>query len=157
MSIERKRHKKKKHHIDIMKPIIAADLGSENDPCFGKHYSIKADECKRCGDADVCAIISQTKLIKEIEEESTKSEYLDVQEAELVDSQNKKLETLLKNKAKKAPDKWLSLSKLIPTVTKKFNLTEKDNIQTLQRLIKAAERSKYIQLNKSLTKYKWNQ
>lgn len=153
----RKPHKKKKVEIDIMKPLLFTDLGTDNDPCFGKHYSIAAAECKRCGDADVCAILCQEGMHKEYKEQEAKNRFKDVEEGQFIDKQNKKLEKLLINRAKKKPDTWLSLSKLVPKVIEKFNLTEKDKLQVLQRLIKAGENADNIVLNKSLTKYRYEE
>lgn len=142
--------------IDIMKPLLFTDLGSDKDSCYGKHYSIAASECKRCGDSDVCAILSQNQLHKEIAKEEKKGRFMDVEEGELLDTQNKKIRKLLKIKGEKTPGKWLSLSKLVPKVRDKFNLTEKDEPHILQRIVKAAEDSKNIELNKSLTKYRYD-
>lgn len=153
--MNRKPHKKKKVKIDIMKPILFTDLGTENDPCFGKHYSITASECKRCGDSDVCAILCQNNMHKEYQEQESKNRFKDVEEGQLIDKQNRKLEKLLITKGKKKPDTWLSLEKLVPKVRVKFNLTKPEDPQILQRLIKAGENAEGITLNKSLTKYRY--
>lgn len=153
----REPHKKKLYKVNIMKPIIASELGSENDPCFGKHYSIKADECLRCGDADVCSIICQNQIHREIEKQASKGKFLDIEEAELVEAQNKKLETLIRKRAQKAEGKWVSFDKLITIVKEKFNLTDIDDPQIINRLIKAAQKVKEVTINKSLTKFKWEQ
>lgn len=151
----RKPHKKKKVEVDIMKPLLFTDLGTENDPCFGKHYSIAAAECKDCGDSDVCAILCQDKMHREYKEQEANNRFKDVEEGQLIDKQNKKLEKLLTIKAKKKPNEWLSLSKLVPKVIEKFNLTDKEKLQVLQRLIKAGQTASEIKLNKSLTKYRY--
>ena len=33
------------------------DIGSENDPCFGKLYDPTTKECNQCGDSEFCAIV----------------------------------------------------------------------------------------------------
>lgn len=43
--------------VDTLKPITIEQLGTKDDPCFGKHYSISAPECQRCGDCELCAIV----------------------------------------------------------------------------------------------------
>lgn len=143
--------------IDTMKPILFTDLGTDKDPCFGKHYSIAAAECKRCGDCDVCAILSQNSIHKESKAEEKKGRFKDIEEGQLIDKQNKSLEKLLITKGKKKPGEWLSITKLIPKVREKFNLTKGDDLHTLQRLIKAGENAKSIKLNKSLTKYRYEE
>ena len=40
----------------LLKPFDVTKFGSEDDPCFGKHYDLVADECQVCGDVEVCAI-----------------------------------------------------------------------------------------------------
>lgn len=42
---------------DILKPISLSDIGSNGDPCFGKHYDLSTKECKMCGDSELCAIV----------------------------------------------------------------------------------------------------
>lgn len=45
--------------VDVLSPvsqITLEQLGSADDPCFGKHFDPKAEECSRCGDSEICAI-----------------------------------------------------------------------------------------------------
>lgn len=56
MKIKRKARTKLIKTVDTLKPITIMDLGSEDDPCFGKHFSPLASECNRCGDSELCAI-----------------------------------------------------------------------------------------------------
>lgn len=48
--------------IDLLKPVNIEDLGGENDPCFGKHNDPKAEECQRCGDCELCAVVQSQNL-----------------------------------------------------------------------------------------------
>ena len=41
---------------DILEPIDITKLGSGQDPCFGKHYDLSTQECKMCGDSELCCI-----------------------------------------------------------------------------------------------------
>lgn len=43
-------------------PLDITRLGSEDDPCFGKHWDPRVAECKRCGDSEACTIAMQNKL-----------------------------------------------------------------------------------------------
>lgn len=55
------RDKVDKENMDFMKPILITDiniLGGPDDPCFGKLYSLDASECNRCGDNEICAIVT---------------------------------------------------------------------------------------------------
>lgn len=53
---------KVEEEIDLLHPIPLEKFGSEDDPCFGKHHSPKAEECRRCGDADICLIYTTQRL-----------------------------------------------------------------------------------------------
>lgn len=46
----------KLENVDIFKPLSITDIGSNNDPCFGKSYDLSTKECKLCGDSELCAI-----------------------------------------------------------------------------------------------------
>lgn len=150
------RKKPKEHQtIDTMKPVLFTDLGSDNDPCFGKHYSLKAPECKRCGDKELCSIVSSTQIHKAIEQQEKKSPFIDVEEANLIDQQNYKLQRVLVNRAKKKEGQWLSFNKVIDIALDKFNLTDTEKPNMLNRLVKAAQDAG-LTLNKSLTKYRYD-
>lgn len=154
---KREARKKPKEHkeLDIMTPFNYLDLGSNNDPCFGKHYSIKAKECSRCGDCEACAVVtSQKSFINEIAQQNNKSEFLDIQEGELVNKQNAQILEYLLKKVKSNKTKWFSILKVSQRFWKKFNLLESDEAYVTQRVIKEAKDNKLIILNKSLTKYK---
>ena len=43
-------------------PFDISKLGSKDDPCFGKHYDLNAEECQRCGDIEICAIATGQNL-----------------------------------------------------------------------------------------------
>lgn len=73
MATKRKARKKTKG-VDILKPIsqVTIDqLGSAEDPCFGKHFDPREDECSRCGDSELCAIkMMQQNTIKRAKAEA---------------------------------------------------------------------------------------
>jgi hypothetical protein len=68
-----------------MVPITLEQLGTDQDPCFGKLYDQSTKECQRCGDCEFCAIamgqlnhisraqIESKSAFKDIEEEKIKS------------------------------------------------------------------------------------
>lgn len=65
--------------VDLLTPITIDQLGTKDDPCFGKHYSITAPECQRCGDCELCAIVmGQKNHIKRAKEEK-KNSYKDLE------------------------------------------------------------------------------
>ena len=63
---------------DILTPIKLSDLGSENDPCFGKLYDLTQDECKMCGDSEICCIKTAEYLGKTRKELEEKHQYKDL-------------------------------------------------------------------------------
>lgn len=67
---------------DLLKPIDVLSLGSDDDPCFGKHHDLLAPECKECGDADFCAIVKAQGLHKERLDIETKQRFKDIEEAD---------------------------------------------------------------------------
>lgn len=43
-------------------PFDVTKFGSEDDPCFGKLYDLTTPECQGCGDNELCAIATLTRL-----------------------------------------------------------------------------------------------
>jgi hypothetical protein len=79
MAKRKKRNKIPEESYDVLQPIDISIFGTDEDPCFGKHYSLEAKECKRCGDAQVCSIIcAQVRNVTRAEIES-KDNYKDIQ------------------------------------------------------------------------------
>ena len=143
---------KEHKQLDLTLPIKADQLGSDDDPCFGTH-DIKAEECKRCGDYEVCAIVTIQKMNRAATKQEGKAKFKDIEETELIQSQNKSIATVMTKRAKKNAGKWLSISKLIEKFRIKFNLTEIEDQSITQRCIKMAKESG-LKLNKELTKYR---
>lgn len=58
---------------DILKPIDINSIGSNGDPCFGKGYDLSTEECKQCGDSELCCLKFANlmgKTRKQLEEEN---------------------------------------------------------------------------------------
>lgn len=71
--------------VDLLKPVTIEQLGTKDDPCFGKHYSISAPECQRCGDCELCAIVvGQKNHIKRAKEEK-KGAFKDTEKPKVLD------------------------------------------------------------------------
>lgn len=67
MAKKRKARKDKVKSVNMLKPLEPIDimaLGTDDDPCFGKHFDMTEDECKRCGDCNLCQIVTNQKTIK---------------------------------------------------------------------------------------------
>lgn len=73
--------RKKSKEVDVMIPVVnILAFGSENDPCFGKHNDPTANECKRCGDCELCAIVQAQRMHKVRDKESKKYPLKDLEE-----------------------------------------------------------------------------
>ena len=99
-------------------PYDISKLGSKDDPCFGKHYDLNAEECQRCGDIELCAIAIQQNLTiqRTIVEES--QPFKDINEK----SVNKEEEIKTYIKKLKAADKTKTEIKV--KLRKKFDLNK---------------------------------
>lgn len=152
--MEREPRKEPKEHkqLDRMIPFNYEQLGTVNDPCFGKGFDLKAKECKRCGDCEVCSIVTSQQMLKAVALQEKKHSFKDVEEAKLVTEQNEKIATIMLKRAKKKDD-WCSINKLIPKLTEMFNLLPTDEEYVRQRIIKTGQETKGLKINKSLTKY----
>lgn len=83
MKIKRKARNKMSKIHDTLKPITLEMLGTEDDPCFGKHLDPKNETCARCGDCEICAIVmQQNNHLKRAEVES-KGTFKDLEEKDL--------------------------------------------------------------------------
>ena len=40
----------------ILKAIDINSIGDNGDPCFGKEYDLSTEECRSCGDTELCCI-----------------------------------------------------------------------------------------------------
>lgn len=72
--------REKTEDVDFLKPIDITKIGSDDDPCFGKEYDLSSDECKRCGDSELCAVVfSQTKAKELRGSEESKNRFKDME------------------------------------------------------------------------------
>lgn len=63
----------KLEYTPILKPVDIDSIGSSDDPCFGKAYDLSTQECRSCGDSELCCIKfaeMMGKTRKELEEEN---------------------------------------------------------------------------------------
>lgn len=76
--------KKKRDLPDISKadslvPIDIESIGSNGDPCFGKGYDLTTNECKMCGDSELCCIKFAAALGKTRKELEKENDYKDLE------------------------------------------------------------------------------
>lgn len=71
----------KKH---LLKPFDPTEFGGPNDPCFGIHHSLAAEECQICGDIEICAIATMQNLAKNRLALEAENKYKDLEEADML-------------------------------------------------------------------------
>jgi len=63
----------------LLRPFDVTKFGSDDDPCFGKLYSLTAEECMVCGDHEICAIVFANSAHGKRITEEKKNQNLDLQ------------------------------------------------------------------------------
>lgn len=114
----KRKSRKSSYTGTLLKPVDLKKIGSKNDPCFGKHYDLKAPECNMCGAVELCGIAYAQKLSIERFEQEKKLEYLDLQPTFNIPE----IRTYFKKKLKKYGDE----KKAKRLTKKKFNLSSKN-------------------------------
>lgn len=116
-----------KTKINTLKPLDILSLGTEDDPCFGKHHSLKAEECIMCGDSEFCSIVMSQNMHKTRLEFEANQKMKDLDEAE---------EDMIK-KTKQAKeliadliDLGVKRTKIILKVSDKYKIT-KDKVKEI--------------------------
>lgn len=64
---------------DILKPIDINSIGSNGDPCFGKEYDLSSQECRMCGDSELCCIKFAELMGKTRKELEQENQYKDIE------------------------------------------------------------------------------
>ena len=64
---------------DILEPMDISKLGTNGDPCFGKHYDLSTKECKMCGDSELCCIKFTDLMGKTRKELEAETQYKDLE------------------------------------------------------------------------------
>jgi hypothetical protein len=95
--IKRKaRSTQKKKGLSLLKPITMEMMGTEEDPCFGKHLDPRTPECSRCGDSEICAVMMHhnNALLKAKAEKDNK--FMDLEGDKLADPKEVKKKVKLR-------------------------------------------------------------
>lgn len=71
--------RKATENIDFSKPIDLSIIGTEDDPCFGKLYNLTANECKRCGDSELCGVVFSQEMTKSRRKIAKKKRFKDIE------------------------------------------------------------------------------
>ena len=109
------------HTIIIPGINLLLKLGTEGD-CFGYLYDLGAEECKKCGDIELCAMKFSQVQHKTRGQIESKQEFKDIQEPKLLEEYDKKeVIKFIKRRIKKGKSKSISIIK----AAKKFNINKK--------------------------------
>lgn len=73
---------------DLLTPFDVTKLGTDEDPCFGKLYDLKAEECKICGDIEVCSIAFSQKLTEKRLNIESETKFKDLEEVKYVSGED---------------------------------------------------------------------
>jgi hypothetical protein len=108
-----------KTEMDLLKPLDVLSMGSEDDPCFGKHHDITAKECAECGDSEFCVIVKAQGLTAERTRVEAEQRFKDLEETDEVMTQ--KLDDAKQMVEEYRSDGYTRI-KTILIVSKKLNL-----------------------------------
>lgn len=82
MAKDKKKKKRDLPDISKVNPLVPIDIdsiGSNGDPCFGKGYDLTTNECKMCGDSELCCIKFAAALGKTRKELEKENDYKDLE------------------------------------------------------------------------------
>lgn len=102
----------------ILKPLSIEAIGSNGDPCFGIAYDLTTDECKMCGDSELCCIKFAAKMGTTRKEIESESQFKDLES--LIDT--KALKKTIRALKRKGEDRKTILDKL----QAKYQLTKEE-------------------------------
>lgn len=117
--------KKKKKNLpsipegqSILKPLSIEAIGSNGDPCFGIAYDLTTEECKMCGDSELCCVKFAAKMGTTRKEIESESQFKDLES--LIDT--KALKKTIRALKRKGEDRKTILDKL----QAKYQLTKEE-------------------------------
>lgn len=87
--------------INLLFPIDITQLGSEDDPCFGKLHDPKDPICISCGDCELCQIMHAQNNHSVREKVEKKGKFKDMEEKEIYDKMDGAGQTSEKTDMKK--------------------------------------------------------
>ena len=130
MAKKKRKAREKTDDVNLLKPIDITKFGSNDDPCFGKLYDLGADECKRCGDSELCSAVYSRTSAKKIRDKGQEgNRYKDMELEDPVKPANEPLLKWVKEKKSEG----MSRSKIIVKAKKIFGST-RDEIKELYKI-----------------------
>tara|TARA_R110000772_G_scaffold128201_2_gene235785 strand:+ start:670 stop:1101 length:432 start_codon:yes stop_codon:yes gene_type:complete len=123
--------------IDLMKPVDVTVFGTEDDPCFGKHYDLSTDECQRCGDHEFCAIAMGHKLNTQRKQIEKDNDFLDVIEEVEVETKAPLSIVRMKKLVNIRLKKDYSFIKTYKTIKAKYPTVDKSSLKSIYKELKS--------------------
>lgn len=118
----------KKKDFDLSKPINVLGMGSDDDPCFGKHYDLVSPECRACGDSEFCIVANSQNLKSRGITVSSQQRFKDIEEA---DKELTKKRKKAKKLIKEYQGRGLKKFKILIKVSEEINLPKSEVKQLL--------------------------
>lgn len=109
---------------NILEPLDFTKIGSSDDPCFGKEYDLTTEECRLCGDSELCCAVFAANLGKTRDKLEKENKYKDLEV--LIDK------TSVFKYIKSSKKKGLTKKEILVSVRDKFEVT-KDESRMLYR------------------------
>jgi hypothetical protein len=141
---------------DIMKPFDVSMFGTDDDPCFGKHYDIQAPECASCGDREICSIVLAQNMHKlRAKAELAIGGIMDKEMPHDLPIEPVRVKkTILKNLK---PGKWVEITEIRDALINEFDISKAEALGEIRRIIKEIKTKENISYNKPRTKLRKNQ
>jgi TPP-dependent pyruvate/acetoin dehydrogenase alpha subunit len=114
---------------DLSKPLIEI-IGSDEDPCFGDHLPTDS-ACKRCGDVELCSIVTAQKLRAERTKLSKTNTYRDEEDEDLMVKRDRRIKKLLEI----WQDKGRTKAKMRELLMEKFTIREEEAKKYLKKYL----------------------
>lgn len=114
--------------IPILKPITIDMLGTSSDPCFGEAYDLSTNDCRSCGDSELCAIKFAKGLGKTRKELEKDTQFKDL-DVRIDQAAAKKYYRKLKREGKEKVE-------ILDSLQKKFELSRKEARELYRKFIK---------------------
>lgn len=142
--------------IDLNIPISIELLGTEDDPCFAKLFDPRENECKRCGDAEICSIaMGQKNHILRMGQEK-KGNFKDVEELDIVKPVDKKvLRKSIRNRVREMARMGpVDIQEVINDVFASYGKDGFTQVRIKRIIRKMEENSSHLVITKNVLKWK---
>ena len=103
---------------NLLEPLDLSVFGGPDDPCFGKYHDLKAEECKQCGDREICAIAMAQKRRVDRTEIEKETPFKDMEDLPVEVSDER-----LKRYMQKKVDKGFEIAYILDKTVARFEIS----------------------------------